>query len=351
MHSHFPATNDTVGTVRRSPPVDIDVFDPARPFLGQEAIARGYLSAWELRTYYRSVYRNVYVSKSAILTAADRARAAWLWCGGEATLIGRSAAAIHGTKWIDGGLAAELCRLDRRHPPGIKIRTYAISSDDLCWIEDIRLTTRVRTAFDIGRLYMLDRSVPILDALVRATDVKVVEIAALADDRRGAKGLRRLRAALELVDGGAESPQESRLRLTLVRGRLPVPETQICLTDESGSVRIRMDMGWRQWKVGVEYDGEQHWTDRNQRAWDIERLAIAESEGWAIVRVDAALMARPQVVVDRVATKLRAGGLVGLTPTTVSFVAACTRTLPQQTQQMWRGLNRLATRCRRGRPR
>jgi hypothetical protein len=153
--------------------------------------------------------------------------------------------------------------------------------------------------------------VPILDALVRATDVKVVDIAALADHRRGAKGLRRLRAALALVDGGAESPQESRLRLIIVRGRLPIPTTQICLRDESGSVRMRMDMGWRQWKVGVEYDGEQHWTDRNQRAWDIERLAIAESEGWAIVRVDAALMARPQVVVDRVAAKLRQAGWSG----------------------------------------
>ena len=40
-----------------------------QPFLGQEAVARGELTAWELRTHYRSVYRNVYVPKSAVLTA------------------------------------------------------------------------------------------------------------------------------------------------------------------------------------------------------------------------------------------------------------------------------------------
>lgn len=284
------------------------MVDGARPFLGQEAVARGELSAWELRTQFSSVYRNVYVAKGAVLTAADRARAAWLWCGGEATLIGRSAAAMYGTNWIDGNLAAEICRLDRRHPPGIKVRTYALSADDVCWVDDIRLTTPQRTAFDVGRLYMFDKSVPVLDALVRATDIKVADVVALADDRPGVKGRRRLRAVLELVDGGAESPQESRLRLMLVRGGLPMPQTQIVFSDDLGNARIRVDMGWPEWKVGVEYDGEQHWTDARQRSWDIERLVIAESEGWIIVRVSAEMMSRPSVVVERVATKLRQAG-------------------------------------------
>jgi hypothetical protein len=71
---------------------------------------------------------------------------------------------------------------------------------------------------------------------------------------------------LELVDGGAESPQESRLRLMLVRGGLPMPQTQIVFSDDLGNARIRVDMGWPEWKVGVEYDGEQHWTDARQRS-------------------------------------------------------------------------------------
>ncbi len=287
------------------------MIDGTSPFLGNEAVARGELSAWELRRHYRAVYRNVYMSKSSVLTAALRARAAWLWCGGEATMIGRSAAALHGTKWIDAGSAAELCRLDRRHPRGIRVHTYALPTEDVCWIDDIRVTTPERTAFDIGRLHLPDNSIPVLDALARATKIKPADVAALADDRRGVNGRRRLRAALNLVDGGAESPQESRLRLLLVRANLPRPETQICFYDEFGDVRIRVDMGWPEWKVGVEYDGEQHWTDAQQRAWDIERLVIAESEKWSIVRVSSALMARPHVVVDRVATKLREAGWRG----------------------------------------
>jgi very-short-patch-repair endonuclease len=293
-------------------PLTVDItMVGERPFLGQEAVARGDVSAWDLRTRYRRVYHNVYVEKEAQLTAADRARAAWLWCGGEATLIGRSAAAVHGTKWIHANLAAELCRPDRRHPAGIKISTFALQSDDICWVDAMRLTTPERTAFDIGRLHLPDKSVPVLDALVAATNIKVADIKSLAADRLGVRGARRLRTALELVDGGAESPQESRLRLILMRGGLPRPQTQICFSDVYGNVLIRVDMGWPEWKVAVEYDGEQHWTDARQRAWDIERLVIAEAEGWAVVRVSSDMMSRPNIMVERVAQKLRDAGWPG----------------------------------------
>ena len=113
-----------------------------------------------------------------------------------------------------------------------------------------------------------------------------------------------MRAALELVDGGAESPQESRLRLILVGGGLPVPETQIEFRD----LRIRVDMGWREWKVAVEYDGVQHWSDRRQRSWDIERIELLEAAGWVVIRVSAEMMSRPHVIVDHVRAKLRAAG-------------------------------------------
>jgi len=41
------------------------------------------------------------------------------------------------------------------------------------------------------------------------------------------------------------------------------------------------------WKVGVEYDGTQHWTDPERHAEDIERLEYLAAQGWTIVRVSA----------------------------------------------------------------
>ncbi len=147
-------------------------------------------------------------------------------------------------------------------------------------------------------------AVPILDALLAATGIGVAQIAVIADRYPGQRGVRRLRDALALIDGGAESPQESRLRLILIRGGLPRPETQIAFP----ALRIRVDLGWREWKVAVEYDGVQHWSDARQRAWDIERIALLEAQGWTVVRVSAAMLSRPEAIVERVSAKLRAAG-------------------------------------------
>lgn len=166
------------------------------------------------------------------------------------------------------------------------------------------VTTPARTAFDIGRHLLPIRAVPILDALVNASGVKVAAVQLLADRYPGGRGVSRLRGTLELVDGGAESPPESRLRLLIVDAGLPPPETQIEFRD----LHIRVDMGWREWKVAVEYDGVQHWSDRRQRAWDLERIAQLEAAGWVVVRVGADMMSRPRVIVERVAAKLRAAG-------------------------------------------
>ena len=107
-----------------------------------------------------------------------------------------------------------------------------------------------------------------------------------------------------MADGGAESPQETRVRLLLVGAGLPKPETQIEFRD----LHIRVDMGWREWKVAVEYDGAQHWTDGRQRSWDIERIALLEAAGWVAIRVSADLLKRPHVIVERVRARLRAAG-------------------------------------------
>ncbi|HTZ12200.1 MAG TPA: DUF559 domain-containing protein [Mycobacterium sp.] len=278
------------------------------PFLGRQAVRRGELSAWRLRRDYRPIYRNVYLSKQTRLTTLTRARAAWLWSGGDATLTGLSAAAVLGTKWLDAEEPAELSRSNRHAPPGILIHSYQLDIQEVFVFDGIRITTPERTAFDIGRSLPQNRSVPVLDALANATDFKIAEVVALADAKAGVRGVRRLRSALTLVDGGAESPQESRVRLLLAGAGLPPPETQIEFTDDRGVARIRVDMGWREWRVAVEYDGVQHWSDRYQRSWDIDRIAMLEAMGWVVVRVSAEMLSRPAVIIERVRSKLRAAG-------------------------------------------
>lgn len=277
-------------------------------FRGGQAVRAGVVTDYQLRKHYHAVYRDVYVANDVTLTAADRARAASLWAGGGCVLTGYSAAAVLGTKWLDVDRPAELVRANRHSPPGIVVRSYDLSPDETCRRRGLLVTTPQRTAFDIGRTSPLRQAIPILDALVRATRIAPSDIVALASTKRGIRGVRRLRDAIELMDGGAESPRESRLRLILIGAGLPRPETQIEFFDDFGEAFIRVDMGWRQWKVAVEYDGVQHWSDPAQRAWDIERIAILEAMGWVVIRVSAQMMSAPRAIVERVRTKLLAAG-------------------------------------------
>jgi very-short-patch-repair endonuclease len=275
------------------------------PFLGSQALKRGAVTRSELRTRYRLVFRDVYIGKHAELTAVAKARAAWLSTG--ATLGGLSAAAVLGTKWLDGAAPAEIMRADRHGQRGIVVHSDQLAADEVHTVSGMRATTAPRTAFDIGRGLPVAKAVPILDALLNATRIKPADVIAVADRHPRTRGVRRLRAALELADGGAESPQETRVRLLLIGAGLPKPETQIEFRD----LHVRVDMGWRAWKVGVEYDGIQHWENRYQRSWDIERIALLEAAGWSVVRVSAEMLSRPNAIVERVKIKLRERGADG----------------------------------------
>lgn len=103
----------------------------------------------------------------------------------------------------------------------------------------------------------------------------------------GRRGIRRARSVLELVDAGAQSPKETWLRLVLIRAGLPRPQTQIMVHNGDFVALAYIDMGWEEVMVGVEYDGDQHRTDRRQYVKDIKRMEMLERLGWQIIRVVA----------------------------------------------------------------
>jgi very-short-patch-repair endonuclease len=117
--------------------------------------------------------------------------------------------------------------------------------------------------------------------------LKPADIELLVDRYKGRRGMKSARSALELIDDGAQSPKETWLRLLLIRAGLPTPQTQIAVRNEWGYAEAYLDMGWENMKIAVEYDGDQHRTDRAQYVKDIRRLAMLERRGWLVIRVIA----------------------------------------------------------------
>jgi hypothetical protein len=279
------------------------------PFVGSEAILAGTWTKRELRRSCTRVYRDVYQRRGSALTARDRAVAAWLWSGKKAVVAGNSAAALLGAEWVDPHRPAELVS-DRKRPPRLIVtRNETLSAGEAALVGGVPVTSAARTAFDLGRRPGLVAAVIAMDSLARATGLIADDVEPLLTAHQGARGTKQLRRALPLVDAGAESPQETRTRLVLIRGGLPRPQTQIVVRNMWGAVVARIDMGWEQWLVGVEYDGPQHWTDPRVRANDIERTANLESRGWRLVRVSADLLRhRPDVIIERARGALLAAG-------------------------------------------
>jgi hypothetical protein len=278
-----------------------------RPFIGTEAVAAGAVNRYQLATRFQRVHRNVYAAKGLQLNAVDKAQAAWLWSGRRAILAGCSAAALHGARWIDPRLPAELNQTSQHKTAGIMLHCDTLGADDIVTIGGIPVTSAARTAFDVGRRRGLIVAVTRLDALMRATGVTAAEVYELAANHHGARGVVQLRKAVALADAAAESPQETRVRLVLTKAGLPPEGTQIDVFDSEGYHVGRIDMGWRTWKVGVEYDGQQHWTDPGQRAGDIDRQARLEAQGWRIIHVSAEMLrTHPTTIVVRVWQALHA---------------------------------------------
>lgn len=279
------------------------------PFVGTEALRAGTLTERELRRSCTRIYRNIYRRRGSELTAKDRALAAWLWSEREAVVAGNSAAAVLGAKWVDPHVPAELITHRKRPPPLIVTRNETLLAGETIAVDGMPVTSPARTAFDLGRRPGWQTAVIRMDSLARATGLTVDGVLPLIDAHRGARGMKQLRRVLPLVDAGAESPQETRTRLVLIGGGLPRPQTQIEVLYDWGVVLARIDMGWEQWLVGVEYDGPQHWTDPAIRANDIERTAKLERRGWILIRVSADLLRyRPHIIVARAREALLARG-------------------------------------------
>ena len=279
------------------------------PFVGTEAIAVGALTRHQLATRYTAIYRNVYIPRGEHATPVQKAYAAWLWSRRRATIVGLSAAAMHGSKWIDTRLPAELNQRNQHKARGLVLHNDTLADNEVVVRDGIPVTTPARTAFDLGRRYGRTLAVIRVDALLQATGLKLADVDALLDRHRGTRGIVQLRQVVGLADGGAESPQETRTRLVLTDAGLRPTHTQIEVFDRWAHHVGRIDMGDPRYKVGVEYDGGQHWTVPAIRAHDIDRHAELEALGWRLVRVSADMLRyRPHTIVDRTRTALRVAG-------------------------------------------
>lgn len=254
-------------------------------FIGSEALGAGLVTRHQLRTRYRRIFPNIYGPPEP--SVRDRARAAFLWSGRQGVIAGVAASALHHARWVDDDVPIELLWRNTHPPTGLIVRNESLSADEVTTIADITVTTAARTIFDLGRHLPRNEAVARIDALLTVGRIPIDDVAPLLERHPRATDIRRLKTVLALVDAGAESPQETRLRLALTDAGMPPDRTQIPVVDGQGRIVARVDMGWEHLRVAVQYDGRHHQTDRATYVRDQKVNRALEARGWVVIRVIA----------------------------------------------------------------
>jgi hypothetical protein len=218
---------------------------------------------------------------------------------------GLTAARLHGI--ADEGSAIELTL-----PPdvsvharaGLSLRTVALDPSDVTAYGALPVTTPLRTCFDLACGRPLAEAVAAVDVALHHAYVALPDLHAYVAARPGVRGIAQARRVVELVEPGAESPMESRLRMILVLGGLPRPQVQVELHDAGGRFLGRPDLFYPRARLAIEYDGENH---RDRLVADNRRQNRLQRAGYTMLRYTAPdVYGRAGAILDEVRAQLRA---------------------------------------------
>lgn len=278
----------------------------------------------------RRACHGVYVSGQVPDTLATRARALSLVLPTGAAVCRRTAAWLYG---VDARAIGERSSdpplqvlVDARstviHRKGVEgFSAGLFDSDEIVEIEGCRVTSPLRTATDLGRWLPRLEAVAVIDQFLRLDLVKLDALIEQVVRFARHKGVRQLAFAVRIADPLAESPGESWLRVVIVDAGLPRPRAQVEFLDGLGEVRFRVDLGYDEVKLGLEYMGVEVHSGIEKRQRDDRRSTSIEDEyGWHIQefwmgdvlgrrptaprRVAEALLARGFVIPDRVLERI-----------------------------------------------
>jgi very-short-patch-repair endonuclease len=184
-----------------------------------------------------------------------------------------------------------------RPPRGQRVRGHS-GSASVIEIDGLRVTTAIMTWCHIAQGLKLDDVIIVADGLVCRKDpvATMAELQQAVERWRGARGYRKLAEALVHVRERTDSARETMLRLLLVRSGLPEPLINAPIRSRTGLVVAHSDLAYPDYRLALEYDGDQHRTNQSQYYIDIDRLERITREGWRVIRINRRHMSEPRAL-------------------------------------------------------
>lgn len=189
---------------------------------------------------------------------------------------------------------------------GVRVHEAVVPIVDVDNRVGVPCVPAARCAVDLARTVRRMDALPILDAALRVQACTSADLAVEVLLHERLKGVRQARELIALADPRAECPQESQLRLVILDAGLPAPEPQVWVSDVDGTMLYRLDLAYREQRVGLEYDGVSH-ADRSRMRVDRERMNWLDDHHWTMrYFTDWDLYRRPSYIVAKVRSALLA---------------------------------------------
>ena len=192
---------------------------------------------------------------------------------------------------------------------GVAGRKIAVDPSEVVSIGGLRVTTPERTWCDLAAHLSRDDLVAAGDFFIRR-DSPLASLETLRSSLRrhpSRRGRPTLVAAVPLLDAGAESRQESILRLVLLDAGLGPVKTNVPLRTRSGQ-RYRADLLLPDKRTILEYQSEYH-ADLAQFRDDMTRRSRLEADGWTVIYINADDLRDTGELADRLRTLIATRGL------------------------------------------
>lgn len=257
-------------------------FDPRVPFRRAAGFRHGIGRRALQSNEFRQLHRGRYVAAETAPDFETRVRAALEMVPGAYGLSHQSAVTwCRGTASDKPDIYLAVPHRLRCDLPGI--RTHRYRTPPMLWIRrGVKVTAPPQTFVDLAACSDLVELVVAGDSLVRRTPVTPAELAAFARQAH-TNGIGRARRASALVRSNVDSAQESRSRMLIVFAGLPEPTVDLRFHSEEGALLRRMDMGYTDTKLAVEYDGRHHIARKAQWGRDLGRREYFEGLGWRFI--------------------------------------------------------------------
>jgi hypothetical protein len=200
--------------------------------------------------------------------------------------------------WLGGGETVHLSKpheLPRVRRTGVTGHRVRVLPGEVTEIDGIPVSSPSRTWLDLAHQLPLPYVIAMGDQLIRMPRPGLERRTEPYANKEGLrllvrrhpnmKGVEKARLALEDMRVGADSFPETFLRLAVLDAGLPEPELQLRL-DPDDLWSPSADLGYRRFRIAVQYDGAPHLT-REQQTRDNRRDEAFTSAGWSYFKANA----------------------------------------------------------------